>query len=663
MRRRFPILLLLILLGIYTAWYLVAARNQPAVTMVDYWHHLQLARALSLSRLETWIHPFYPAGYFALLRVGLASGVDVLRYGQFLSWAGSIGCLTALFLILYTATKKPVPALAGVTLLILHPFFRFQALQEGTDMLAAGLQLLALALVFAPAPGNRRMALLTSAAAGLLLGGAYAIRYTTLVLLPVVVIYLWLRDRADRRAWLLSLALFLGLFGLVSLPQIAAGTVVTGSPFYNEQARNVWFGLHGDFNWTDNWRNIPPGITLGQIVRDDPAALLAHWAGEFGRFLAYDPAAYADDPLALERKVTLWEPLLNHVVWLLSAVLLPFDRRLARPQKALLLMALFVPVLATSIAWLFTRFLLVPLAIQVALVVLASGQVGERLARTERAAVGISLLLLLAFGAIFRLGTSWDAKQGRTQEMVGRIEEAQPLLEAVGVNAPPELMTNNRLYQILDDPAHPQYPVFQTPEEEQAPLSAFLQQIRGPHRPDFLLFDWTSHAIRTIEVKPYRTALISAKDQLAPLQLTDAYSLYCVLPCRAGRATPVNEALDSGLTLAGYRALAGGGGRQGLYLYWTLDAPMPEARPVTLTLRNEAGDTLFQSSGHPQQGTYPLDRWSAGELVTDFYLLSSAGILPGRPYFLTISLDGSNPVEPDAGPDFMTVPIIFAPPA
>lgn len=662
MRRRFPILLLLILLGIYTAWYLVAARSQPAVTMVDYWHHLQLAQALSLSRVETWIHPFYPAGYFALLRLGLASGVDVLRYGQFLSWAGSIGYLTALFLILYTTTKKPLPALAGVALLILHPFFRFQALQEGTDMLAAGLQLLALAVVFVHVPGNRRMALLTSAAAGLLLGGAYAIRYTTLVLLPVVVIYLWLRDRADRRLWLLSLALFLGLFGLISLPQIAASTVVTGSPFYNEQARNVWFGLYGDFNWTENWRNIPPGITLGQIVRDDPAALLTHWAREFGRFLAYDPAAYADDPLALERKVTLWEPLLNHMIWLLSAILLPFDRRLSRPQKALLLMALVVPVLVTSMAWLFTRFLLVPLAIQVALVVLASGQVGERLARTERAAVPISLLLLLAFAALFQFDTGWHAKQGRTHEIVRRIEEAQPVLEAVGVHAPSELMTNNRLYQILGDPAHPQYPVFQTPEEQQAPLSTFLQQIRGPHRPDFLLFDWTSHAIRTIEVKPYRTALISAKDQLAPLQLTDAYSLYCVLPCRAGEATPVNETLDSGLTLAAYRAVAGESGRHGLYLYWMLDAPVPEARPISLTLRNEAGNIVFQTSGHPQQGTYSLDEWNVGELVTDFLTLS-AEIRPDLPYFLTISLDGSNLAEPDVGPDFMTVPIIFSPPA
>jgi hypothetical protein len=213
--------------------------------------------------------------------------MDVARYGQFLSWAGSIGCLVAVYLILYSATRKVYLALAGVALLSLHPFFRFQALQEGTDMLAAGLQLLALAVVFINVAGNRRIVFLTSAAAGILLGGAYLIRYTTLIMLPVVIIYLWLRDKAEKRTLMISLALFVGLFGLVALPQIAASAVVTGRPLYNEQARNVWFGLHGDFNWTDNWGNIPPDVTLSQIVRDDPRNFLTHWAREFGRVWAY----------------------------------------------------------------------------------------------------------------------------------------------------------------------------------------------------------------------------------------------------------------------------------------------------------------------------------------------------------------------------------------
>ncbi len=648
----FALLPLLLLVGIYSPFIFVTARDQAAVTMVDYWYHLDWARNLSLSELNTWLHPFYPVGYFALLRVGLVAGADVAQYGQSLSWAGSIVCLVAVYLILYAATKKNGYALAGAALLALHPFFRYQALQEGTDMLAAGLQMLALAAVFMPAPGKGRWAWITPAAAGALLGGAYLIRYTSLILLPVAAVALWWRDRAERRA-LLSVALFAGAFVIVALPQIVASAVVTGRPLYNEQARNVWFGLYGDFNWTDNWRDAPPDVTLAQIVSDDPAGFLAHWAREFGRFFAYDAHAYADEPLALERKVTLWEPWALHLTWLASAVLLLFDKRLTRPQIFLLLAALFVPVLATSMAWLFTRYLLVPLAIQVVLVVLAAGQVGGRLARTDRAAVGVGLALLGVLALLFGLGTTWGAKQQRTREMVRRVEDAQPLLAAVGVARPDELMTNNRLYQRLDSPDHPQYLLFQSPGDQPLPVAAFRQRIQGGRQPEFLLFDWTSHAIRTIAVAPYRAALAAAKDQLAPLQSTEEYALYCVMPCGIEKATPVNETLGSALTLLGYRAFAGQGNAHGLYLYWQLAAsPSDEVGPLSLTLRDEQGTIIWQTTGYPQQGTYPPERWDAGEIVVDFHLISPSDIRAGATYHLTIGLGDSNHI---------TVPIIFAP--
>ncbi len=528
-------------------------------------------------------------------------------------------------------------------------------------MLAAGLQLLALAVVFIDVAGNKRHLFITSAVAGALLGSAYLIRYTTFLLLPVVLIYLWLRDKAERRTLLIAVALFAGSFGLVASPQLIASATVTGSPLYNEQARNVWFGLYGDFNWTDNWGSIPTDVTLAKIIRDDPATFLTHWMREFGRFLAYDPNAYADDPLALERKVTFWEPLLNHGVWLASAFLLLFDKRLTRPQIALLLMALFGPVLATSMAWLFTRYLLVPLAVQVVLIVLAVSQLAERLARTERAATGVSLTLVLAFALLFWSSTTWGVKQQRTREIVRRVQEAQPLLEAAGVNQPAQLMTNNRLYQILDRPDHPQYLLFQPLIEKPATVSLLIQQLKGLYQPEFMLFDWTSHAIRTIEVAPYRSALLSAKDQLAPLQLTDDYSLYCVVPCRADAATVIDVALNPALMLAGYRALATHGDEQGLYLFWKLESPMDAAQLISLTLRDKAGNVVFQTTGHAQQGTYPLDRWRPGEVVTDYYLLSSVEVRPNETYYLTLDLVGSDAAGPSFGS--ITVSIHFSAPA
>lgn len=665
LKRRRPLWLLLAFLAIYTAYYLVQAQSQPIVTMVDYWLHLQWARTLSISDFETWVHPFYPVGYFVWLRIGLLLGVDVVRNGQFLSWAGSIGCLIAVYLILHstirTPTKKITLSLAGMLLLSLHPFFHFQALQEGTDMLAAGLQMLAIAVVFADQGNRKHFDTLSSFAAGGLVGGAYLIRYTALLLVPIVLIYLWLKNKADKRKLIISIALFTGAFVLVALPQMVASVIVTGTPFYNEQARNVWFGMYGDFNWTENWGRIPPGITLLEIVRADPQGFLSHWVYEFGRFLRYDPNAYATDPLGLERKVTLWEPLLNHLVWLGGSFMLLFDKRPTRPQIALLLMALFLTVAVTSMGWLFTRFLLIPLAIQVVVIVLAASQLSERLFIMEYSATIGSLLLLSVFALLFWFNTTWPVKQQFTQEMVKRVEDIQPILEAVGVTQPEELLTNNRLYQDIADPTHPQYPLFQQPRNERAPVSEFLQQIMGQRNPSYLLFDWTPHAIRTYNVQSYRSELATAKDYLAPLQLTDEYSLYCVLPCGAAEATTLQQPITPELTLAGYRAFTSHGNQHGLYLYWELQSPVDEEITLSLTLRNPSGETIFYLEGDPQQGTYPLHQWNVDQMVVDYHLFSSPNIVPGVTYELTIQI-----VAPETVPETphrTVVPIIFSYPS
>lgn len=581
-----------------------------------------------------------------------------MRHGQFLSLTGSIGCIVAVYWILYTATRRTGLSLAGVTLLTLHPFFRFQALQEGTDMLAAGLQLLALAIVFLNKDDSRRFYILSSVAAGVLIGSAYLIRYTALLLIPIVIIFLWVKNKADQRKLILSIALFTAAFGLVALPQIVASVTVTGTPFYNEQARNVWFGMYGDFNWTENWGRIPPEITLLEIVRADPQGFLSHWAYEFGRFLRYDPNTYATDPLALERKMTLWEPLLNHLLWLGGSLLLLFDKRPTRPQTVLLLMALFLTVAITSMGWLFTRFLLIPLAIQVVVIVLAASQLSERLFKTNHSATIGSFLLLSAFALLFWFNTTWPVKQQFTQEMVRRVEDIQPILAAIGVSRPEDLITNNRLYQITADPTHPQYTLFQQPGNEQVPIPEFLQQIIGQRNPTYLLFDWTPHAIRTYTVQPYRSELVTAKNKLVPLQLTDEYSLYCVLPCQAAEATPLQQAITPELTLVGYRALTSHGDQHGLYLYWKLQSPVDEAHSLSLALRNEAGELVFQSTNAPQQGTYPLEQWDIDELVVDYYLFSSTKVAPGPVYELTIALD--NPQLNQQASDPITVPIAFA---
>lgn len=60
-------------------------------------------------------------------------------------------------------------------------------------------------------------------------------------------------------------------------------------------------------------------------------------------------------------------------------------------------------------------------------------------------------------------------------------------------------------------------------------------------------------------------------------------------------------------------------------------------------------------TGYPQQGTYLPNGWNIGEIVTDFYLISSAAIQPGATYYLTVDLGDSA-----ANSGHITVPITFA---
>jgi hypothetical protein len=526
-------------------------------------------------------------------------------------------------------------------------------------MLAAGLQLLAVAVAFAASGKERRAGRDGRAldfAAGALLGAAYLIRYTSLTLLPVLVIIIVWRDWRNRRAAFVALGLLLGGFTLVALPQLVAGTVGAGNPLYTEQARNVWFGVYGDFNWTDNWGDVPAGVSVLDALRANPAAFVRHWASEFGRVLAHDGRAYAEDPLALERKVTLWEPLLAHLVWLAGAVLLLFDKRLTRPQIALLLMTLFVPILATSLAWLFTRYLLVPLSVQVVLIVLALTQLSGRLWKDERTATAAGVALVGGFGLVFMLSTNWGVKAERTAVITERVLAAQPLLAAAGVDSPAALMSNNRLYQIAADPVRPAYLLFRSPGD--APLTTtagFLGAITGPHTPDFLLFDWTSHAIRTIPIRERRHDLETAGDLLAPLVSNDDFLLACMLPCGADEATPVGVAVAPGLSLDSYRAVYGTKALHGLYLYWRLNEAAAEATPLTLTLRDAVGAVIYQYDGHAQGGALPIDRWPAGQTVVDFHLIPASAITPGETYYLSAGLSGFEPAAPN--------PITFRPPS
>jgi len=635
-----PRLLLLITLLAYSLLYLVWIRPLNAIQVVDFWGHMRTAGKMSLGDPTSLLHPFYPVGYFAVLRLGLESGIDMARYGQLVSWAGSAMFLAAIFGLLYQFTKNALYALLGAGLLIAHPLFRFHAMREGTDMLAAGLALGSLYFLAAGARRDGNWKWLV--AAGVTMGGAYLIRYTSLVFLPVAVFFLLLDARRINKRVLISIGIYGLAFAIIIAPQVVLSLRVTGTPFFNALAKNVWFGMYGQFNFTDNWSKIPEGVTIAQVVRGDPAGFFRHWFSEFGRFLLYEPVD-ANDQLAIIRNVTLWNPLILHFFWLASCVLLWFDRRLTVAEKALLTMALFVPVLAASMAWLYTRFLLIALGIQVTLIMLALSQIGQRVVggRYQRVVTFGLAIVLVALLLVF---TGWTAAERRVREMTERIGAMNETLAAVGARKTSDVITNNLLYQSLADSGHERYEVYRGyGNDSTLTLPEMLAESLGGRSSRFLAFDWSSYAIRTYDYAPYQNQLLQDKDLLVPLEIGQDHSLFCLYPCLMAATDEVLHSLYPGFELLGFdvflnpeRTLAG------IYLYWRAVAQSEESYLIRLQLLDGQGEVVAEDIGRPQLGTYPTASWPVGARIIDYHQLAAPAIETPESYRLRISIEGED---------------------
>ncbi|NTV62065.1 MAG: hypothetical protein HGA65_00820, partial [Oscillochloris sp.] len=173
------------------------------------------------------------------------------------------------------AMLPPGPALLALLLLALSGFVAQYGLYLGSDMpLAACVSLCVAAFVAggrqppAPSPLTQRLFLL----AGVFGGLAFLMRHLGLVLLPWGLLVLLLRGRAGHRPALLFAAGFL----LMAAPQLLINLAQTGSPLYNQQAKNVWLAVYANTDW-GRWGEVPNSISLAEIVLRDPARFLANW--------------------------------------------------------------------------------------------------------------------------------------------------------------------------------------------------------------------------------------------------------------------------------------------------------------------------------------------------------------------------------------------------
>lgn len=267
----------------------VAAAN-PTIHVLDVFGFIRRAEALSLDNAAVWIDGLYPFGYPLLLRGLYALTGDYVVAGKALSLIAGIVGLAAI----YGIARSMFPAAAAVlavAICAMNPLYLSMAIEPSTDMPAAALLLLgiAFACVFARRPNPALLVL-----SGAVIGIGYLTRYTALVAAAVILVWLLVPayEPADRRRALRSAAIFAGAFILFASPQLIVSLFSRGNPFYNEQARNVHFGMFGDMNWGLHWNESRSRTSLVSIVAQHPKEFVRNWYGNFYHSFRLDLVPY-----------------------------------------------------------------------------------------------------------------------------------------------------------------------------------------------------------------------------------------------------------------------------------------------------------------------------------------------------------------------------------
>lgn len=285
--RPWPLLGVAILAAIALGW---VASGHPGLRLVDFLGFSARARQLPAS--EMWVHPLYPVGYPALLRLGQALTGDVLLAGKALAVVAGV--------VAVASTGGWLGLAAGGWLLVQAGLLN-HAGTEGTDLLAVALGFVSLALA------RRRPGL-----AGVALGAACLCRYTAITALPAV----WLLATHRPR--------LLGGLVVATLPHWGAAALLGVSPL-PDQSVNIAIASGGAASglWdVDTLRRWPGGIArawaaatlgwptllgalgllVGLVRRDRRALALVLWAVAH---LALVGLAFANGRLVLPATLAL----------------------------------------------------------------------------------------------------------------------------------------------------------------------------------------------------------------------------------------------------------------------------------------------------------------------------------------------------------------------
>ena len=610
----------------------LARRVAPTITIgnLDYFPLVERGVRLSLTSLNAWVDRVHPVGYSWLIRWGLVLGWDAERVGQALSIAGGVSGLLGTFLIAFSVFRDK--RLAAVTLVFVAATsqFLYFASVEGNDMLAAGVQVMALGLLMISTLRRQELDRRLVCLSGLVAGLAYLVRYNGMLTAIASLVWLILLSVFERRrSMVTTIALYAVAFLLGSALQWIPSWLATGTPFYNDQGQNVWFHVYGKTDFIREFGQAPAGITLVQVILMNPYLFIEHWWGVFQRFWIAPDLAVLDAPLKLFGQAGL--------IFMLLA------KGPASPKlRGLIGFVVMAHLSALSMMRLDRRFLIVLIPL------LATGAVYFFVALIpprwdlRRTLMPLNVLVLMA-------GLAWAA-HGLLGFADGRpapdkvVIEASNALHAAGMHSASEVLSTHLRLQDAAARNRDRFTQGYVAAPDLKSVDELVRAMRS-HGWRFLIYSQETGPT----VYPALTDLLTPQTHppdLAPIDVPDnqEFVIYRLVDQELKDCAHLDARLENGIRLECYELYAsrdvpaGSGQRLGVYLSWRSASQVDASLKVFVHLVNAGGQLVAQHDGVPVQWLAPTDEWTPGRLIVDFHqVLIGANVPPGE-YTLQVGL-------------------------
>jgi hypothetical protein len=584
----------------------VHLRTRITVGNLDFFTMAARVKSLS-SDMSAWVSGFYPVGIPLLLRIGLGMGLDVVRSGQAASIIGGVLCLYGGGLLAWNLSHSRILALLTMGYLLATGTILFYSGFEGTDMLAAGLQSLALSVMTMDLK-RRRIVLL----AGFINGLGYLVRYTAMVTLVICLAYLMtmILCRWGRKGLWTVPAYGLG-FLVGSLPQLVPSLLVTGHPFYQTQAYHIWIKLYGNDDFIRVLGESPPiGITPWQLFWLDPRRFVGNWWREFSHFWITLDAPLVDQPLIQIARAGL-----------LFAVL--ETRRLSVECRALLAFAVCGAVGVLSIFTINTRFLILLTPLFTACALYFLWQLIPWTLTRGRIHLPVNSIVLATL-LMVPLATPWNFAHTREGGPHAAVIETSNVLHAAGAQTANEILSTNLYHQDVASPLRDRFTMLYTVNTP--PTVNELREAATELGHRFLIYDSSNG----LDHHPQYANLLQPETRPAgytPIWVAEDRSrvAYRFEPDTPSPQVSTYVSLAGGISLLGYDLFmstdqpAGTGSRVGLYLYWQTTKPLTESLKVFMHVFDPQGNLVAQHDSAPAMWTYDTRDWQLEEVIVDFH--------------------------------------------